>query len=332
MKKFYIGADVSIKTLDCVLYDANTEKMTNSNHIKITNDFEGSGMLLKWIKDFGISKGDVIVCMEHTGRYSYDFAESLSSRKLDFCMIPATKIKGAFAGARGKNDKVDAVRIAKYAYRYRDEITPMSLKDENILKLRDLANDRKMLVKDISSRKAIMTEYKNKQDDGRYRRAKEGAELLSRQLKEVEQETTDLIEEDDSLREHYKLLISIPGISLVNAVNLLIFTDNFRAFNDARKFAAYCGVAPFEYTSGTSINKGTHVSKIANRSIKADLSMAAKTAVRFDASLREYYQRKRDEGKSYGCVLNAVKFKLISKIFAVIRRGSAYVDVRKDAA
>ena len=69
-----------------------------------------------------------------------------------------------------------------------------------------------------------------------------------------------------------------------------------------------------------------------DKEIKADLTMAAQTAVVWDSDLRLYYSRKRAEGKSYGCVLNAVKFKLVCRMFAVVKRGTVYVDTKKDAS
>ena len=70
---------------------------------------------------------------------------------------------------------------------------------------------------------------------------------------------------------------------------------------------------------------------MANKTLKADISQAAKTAIVFDPCLKSYYERKREEGKSYGCVLNAVKFKLIERAFAVVKRGTPYVDTMRYA-
>lgn len=331
MKKYFIGADVSKKTLDCVLYDDNSLKMKES-HIKITNDREGRDWLVEWMKGLGVTVKDAIVCMEYTGIYSYGFAELLAKKKIDFTMIPPLKIKGAFAGARGKNDKVDAMRIATYANRYKDEIKPMSLKDDKIVELRNLMNDRKMAVKCAAAYKNVMAEYKNRKHDYRYKDAKEFVDTFDKKIKKTEKEILKLIAGDTKLEHNYRLLVSIPGISLVNAVNLIVFTCNFSAFDDPRKFASYAGVAPFEYTSGTSVNRGTHVSKMANVMLKADLSMAAKAAAIHDSGLKKYFEKKKAEGKSYGCVINAVKFKLICRAFAVIRHDKPYVIIEKDAA
>ena len=325
MKNFFIGADVSKKTLDCVLYNADREQM-RASHIKITNDEIGLDDLVKWMKENKIVKRQAIVCMEYTGKYSFDFAELLEKKKFDFVLVPATKIKGAFACASGKHDKVDAERIASYAFRYKDQLEPTNLKDDKIVRLRDLMNDRKLAVRHSAAYKTIMKEYGNKKSSPRYKRAETIVAEYKKQIAEIEKEIMQLINEDDDMKKNYNLLTSITGISLVNAVNMIVFTGNFIFFVNSRKFASYAGVAPFEYSSGTSVNRGIHVSKMANKVLKSDLSQAAKAAVIFDPWLREYYGRKMAEGKSYGCVLNAVKFKLIERMFAVVKRGTPYVN------
>ena len=99
-------------------------------------------------------------------------------------------------------------------------------------------------------------------------------------------------------------------------------------FESPRKYACYIGVAPFDYTSGTSIRGKTQVSKICRTQQKAELSMAARSAIVHDPGLRRYYQRKMKEKggdkSAHGIVINAIKFKLILRMFAVVRAGEPY--------
>ena len=110
---------------------------------------------------------------------------------------------------------------------------------------------------------------------------------------------------------------------------MILCTNNFEGITNARSFACYCGVAPFEYSSGTSIRGKTRVSNLANKKMKADLTNAARSAVLNDPELRIYYKRKREEGKAHGTVMNAIKFKIITRAFAVINRKTPYVTLRK---
>lgn len=62
-----------------------------------------------------------------------------------------------------------------------------------------------------------------------------------------------MIAASSSLYTNYLLLRNIKGIGIINAIVLLCTTDNFQRFDNPRKFACYCGGAPFEHTSGISI-------------------------------------------------------------------------------
>ena len=139
----------------------------------------------------------------------------------------------------------------------------------------------------------------------------------------------ELILEDESFARNYLLLTSIKGIGHVNAINTLLHTNNFACFENARQYACYIGIAPFGHTSGTSIKGKPKVSKFGNRLLKADLTQAARSAVQWDAEIKEYYLRKEAQGKEFWVIMNAVKFKLVCRMFAVVTRGTPWVDTKR---
>jgi len=85
-------------------------------------------------------------------------------------------------------------------------------------------------------------------------------------------------------------------------------------------------VAPFEYSSGTSIKGRPGTSSFANKVLKYDLHMAAMSAIRHCPELKAYYQRKREEGKDKMKILNAIRNKLLHRIVAVVKRGTPYEE------
>ncbi|MDR1120095.1 MAG: IS110 family transposase, partial [Dysgonamonadaceae bacterium] len=113
------------------------------------------------------------------------------------------------------------------------------------------------------------------------------------------------------------------------ATYLIVYTHNFTRFANWRKFACYCGIAPFEYQSGTSVRGRTQVSSIANKRVKKMLHLAAICAIHFDTELREYYLRRQAEGKTKMAVINIVRNKLVSRAFAVVKRWTPFVDIKK---
>ena len=103
----------------------------------------------------------------------------------------------------------------------------------------------------------------------------------------------------------------------------------FIVFKDWRKFACYSGIAPFEYSSGSSVRARTKVNHFADKKIKSLLHLVALNAIKYDNELKEYYQRKRNEGKHTLLVLNNIKCKIVSRAFAVISRESPFVNTYK---
>jgi transposase len=147
---------------------------------------------------------------------------------------------------------------------------------------------------------------------------------INEDIKKIEQQIKETINDDDQLRKLFTLITSVIGIGFVTATNLIIHTNEFKMFSNVRQLACYCGVVPFEYTSGKSVRGKPRVSHLANKKLKANLHMGALTAVKLDQDIKTYYERKVAEGKNKMSVLNAVRNKLLHRIFAVVTRGIPY--------
>jgi transposase len=145
-------------------------------------------------------------------------------------------------------------------------------------------------------------------------------------LEEVEKSIQLVIDSDPELHRLFKIVTSIKGIGSVTAAEIIITTNEFKDINSAKKFACYSGVAPFEHRSGSSIRGKTRVSKMGNKSVKTLLHMAALVAASFDDQLKHYYQRKVAEGKNKMSVLNAVRNKLIQRIFACVNQNRLFIN------
>jgi transposase len=122
------------------------------------------------------------------------------------------------------------------------------------------------------------------------------------------------------------------GAGEQTSVYLIITTKGFTAFKNWRQFACYSGVVPFEYSSGSSIKERTKVNHMADKKIKSLLQMYAMTALKYDPQIKEYYNKKKDEGKNSMLVLNNIRCKLVSGVFAVINRETPYINTYKFAS
>ena len=326
MKQYHhvFGVDVSKKTVD-ITHVINQE----FTHRQFSNDEFGMKELIVWLKELHLDFDTTLFCMEATGLYCFTLTNFLASHSIDTWIEHAAQIKKATALARGKNDKVDSQRIAVYATKNLDRLRLWKPVDATLDKIRHLASLRERLVE---TRKRLATPIKEFEDVGNLVMAKlltktikSSLTAIDKDLKNIEIKIIDVINEDDNLKLLYKLITSVVGIGFVTAINLIVHTNGFTMLKDTRKLACYCGVAPFEYSSGSSIRGRTKVHYMANKKLKCNLHMASLTAVKLDADLKAYYERKVEEGKNKMSVLNAVKNKLLARVVAVVKKQQEYV-------
>lgn len=274
--------------------------------------------------------------LEHTGMYSFQLALFLTEKKYHFVLIPGLEIKRSLGIQRGKNDKVDAKRIALYTYRRKDEIKPYVMPSKELIKIRQLLSLRNKLVK---HRAGYMTTSK---EQNRVLVKKDNKVIfavydkmireLNKQIKKLDAELDMVVSDNKEIKKMYDLITSIKGVGPQTALYMIVLSNCFLSFKNSRKFASYAGIAPFQYQSGTSIKGKTKVSHLANKKIKSLLSSCANSAITWDPEIKAYYNRKIEEGKNEMSVINAVRNKMLSRIFAVVSRGTPYINTFKFAS
>jgi transposase len=145
-------------------------------------------------------------------------------------------------------------------------------------------------------------------------------------LKKIELKVKEIINANEDLKQKFNLAKSVPGIGDQSALYILIVTKGFTTFADSRKFACYSGIAPFEYSSGSSVRGRTKVNHMADKKMKSLLQMCALTAIKYDPQLKAYYLKKKEEGKNSMLVLNNIKNKIIQRVFCVVKRKTPFVN------
>ena len=314
-----IGADISKKTIDLFCYGLNV-------HLRITNDVNGFRKLQAWLRKLGLRTPAIV--MEHTGYYSYHFENFLHQNQIRFSKVSALAIKKSMGLVRGKNDKIDAQRIARFGYEKQDKLHLETLTEPQLQRLQILVSTRALLVKQRSS---LMCAVKVHQiilspTDIVIQGQRLLITELSSQIKHLEKQMKELFNQPGSIADNFRLLTSITGIGLIVAATVLIKTKNFTRFTNRKKFSCYCGSAPFEHSSGTSIKKKTRISHLADKTMKTLLTQAAKTAIQHDKELKLYYLRRTEIGKSKRSTMNVVRNKIIHRMFAVIKRQTPYIN------
>jgi len=323
-----LGVDVSKLTLDICCAERGL-------HLKTNNCSKGFAGFKKWCKTHQINLKETLVVMEYTGGYEYRFIQFCESVSLSYCRIPGLEIKQSLGMVRGKSDHADAFRIGRYGEEKIKKLTPSKPLDKNLLTLKELLSFRKRLVREKAGFQSTIKERKHmypaNKADTIIRIAQAKIREAKKHIGQVEQQIIAVIRGNEEWLQTYRIITSIKGIGNVNAWMTIAYTQNFTCFTDPRKYAVYVGVIPFEHTSGTSVKGRKRVSHLANKGLKSELNQAAKTAITHDPELRAYAERKL-KNKCYPLVLNNVKFKLILRMFALVKRGERFVENYKRAA
>ncbi|GAB4003028.1 hypothetical protein GCM10028807_62700 [Spirosoma daeguense] len=230
---------------------------------------------------------------------------------------------------RAKNDKSDAVMLARFAYLYRDEIKLSQLPSKTLLKIQHLLAYRQRLVKNRVALEVAANElasFVDKEFSASIIRdtQKHIAQLMA-SVRLVDKQLHVVIAEDPVVQKTYQLATSVTGIGLQTGAYLLVHTQCFKNFDNWRQLACFAGTAPFDHTSGSSVRGRSRLSKIGDMKLKSLLSSGATSAIQSANEFSVYYNRKLAEGKPKLVALNGVRNKLISRVFAVVQRGTPYV-------
>jgi transposase len=284
----------------------------------------------KWFESFGADVSELLICSEHTGLYSYPLCVFCQENKLVLWLESPLQIKQSMGMQRGKNDRVDAMRIAQYAASHLNQAKLFVMPGKALLGLKQLLAYRERLVRARKSFHTAEKEMKEFNADFSGHVSKESKSLLKTidgKIEKVNAKMTELIESDEQLKKQFQLVQSVPGVGPITATYFLVYTSAFTRFQTSRQFACFSGIAPFEYSSGTSIRGKTRVSHLANKTMKTVLNMCAVTMLRKGNEYYDYYQRKVAEGKNKMSVINAIRNKIVSRVFAVVERGTEYLSV-----
>lgn len=320
MKTIYVGIDVSKRTLDICLKALDGEQF-----FKIKNEPKSLSKLAKKLSKLD---SQVVIAMENTGHYNHHLYRVLANFNFIVYVVDPKHIKRSIGLVRGKNDKVDAKRIATFIERNNQDFDPWEPLSESIYSLKVLLAERKAEVDRIRSLKQRIDGLSQQKSVSSVLKLishnKKEIQKTQRRVKDIEKLIREEIAKDPALNKEVKRIKTVPGIGDVTAWLLAAKTHGFKRLLDPRKLACFAGVVPFEQQSGTSLKTTPRVSKMADGSLKSVLQMAAMRADRLNNELKSYYHRKIEEGKNKMSVLNAVRNKLIHIAMALIKNKTYY--------
>lgn len=330
-KKYFVGIDVSKQTIDVAFIIQAGQQRTQPCWKIFDNNEHGFWQMKTWLQsNHVLFNKNTLFVIENTGLYHRLLVNFCNKHQWQLCIENGAQVKWSLGIARGKSDKVDSRRLAVYAVRFADRLKPSSVLHEGIQAIKDLITLRNRHMVQLGSLQTHLKELKITTDGNAVKELqKMHAPLIKAMkatIKKAETAIVKKIEENELTRRQYMLLLSIPCIGPVTASYLIACTNAFTTCSSGKQLACYCGVVPFEYQSGISIKGKHHVHRMANKNLKTLLHLCALSAIKYVSDLRDYFNRKVEEGKHKMSIINAIRNKLLLRAFAVVKNDKPFVE------
>lgn len=326
----YIGIDPSAETFTSAHF--RDGKPTGKAHT-FDNTPEGSAALIEGISSAGCERHNTWICIENTGVYSELLLYHLHQAGWPLVLIEPIKVHNAFGDDRPKTDEIDSVKIAEYAWRFRDKLSLWQPHEAITEQYGDypspkvLLTTREQIVKHKTAlsntrqslgRKYIQTPAANSSVDTLIEQAKG-------QIKELEVEILRLIKAHPTMAATFSLLLSAPGVGPLLAAHLLVISDGFRKKLSYTQLARHLGIAPMPHRSGTSVYRKDRSRGKGPRIMRKLLHLAARSLVTHKDPFRYYYARKLAQGKPKKLVLNNVANRLLRIVCSMLKNNKPYI-------
>ena len=315
----YCGIDVSAKSLT-VATQREGQPVKQGN---FPNNPNGHRALIVWLRK---TKSPVRASLEATGIYSLDLAIALDAAEGIDVAVLNPKVANRFAQTirRSKTDAADAEVLAEYTRRM--PFTVWVAPSSSSMRLRSIVRHVESLsVQSAQNQNRLHAAHgSTSTPDCVVLDLNRSVALLEQRIHELRREAMTVIRQDDLLRKRYELLVSIPGVAQVSAMQLLAELSTLPPDLTVREWVAHSGLDPAHEMSGSSVRKSSRISRAGNRHLRRALYMPALVASRCDPHARAFYESLLARKKARLQALIAVARKLLHAIYGIFRSGLKY--------
>lgn len=309
----YLAFDVSKETLDVVF----TNLRGMFEYSRIQND---EPSILAWIERQSFPK-KLLVGAESTGDYHLALERTFVKRGYSFRLINPILTKQFTRSTirKKKTDQSDSLIIAKLLAQ--GEGRDIREAELNI----EAKTEQRILGKFVDERKRLKFMEKHLLVSGG---SSLGKEAIQTMLESVTKQTDQF---ECSLKKKYgdqpdiEIISSIPGIGWKLAFIIWSEIGDIHRFKSAKELVAFCGLDPRIRQSGTTLNSTGKVTKRGSTRLRYAFFIGANISRMFDPEMKTYYEKKKAEGKKHTVATCSTARKLIHRVFAVWKRGTAYV-------
>ena len=290
----YLGIDCAKAT-----FESNLEG--NSMTQSWENTTEGVSSFISKIKQHC---GQVVVIVESTGGYERLLLRSLYKEDIAVARVDPLRAR-RFAqseGLRAKTDPIDARMLARFGREKNPALWQPPAR--NIELLRQLVSRRRQ-ISDMLKQEKTRLEHA----EGFSRKdILSMISILEKREHKIEQHIEAHLRSDEQLYELYQKLMLPKGIGPVTAYTVMAFMPELDSINQKRA-SSLAGLAPYTQTSGKYIGKARTAG--GRKEIRRPLHMAAKSAIRFNPAIKEFYLSLKSRGKEEKVAVVAVMHKLM---------------------
>ncbi len=315
MSQAVLGVDIAKRKFDVALLVNDKLK-----HKVFANRQEGFAELLAWLKKQGVDQAHA--CLEASSTYGEELATYLHELGHRVSIVNPARIKGFAQGEllRTKNDKVDAGVIARFCATMRPEPWAPLPPEIRILQA---------LVRRVDALMSMRTQELNRIETTHetvVASLQEHVAYLDQEITKLKQQISDHIKHDPHLRTKRDLLRSIPGVGEATIAAILAELALFEQCDRVQKVVAYIGLAPKEFTSGSSIKGKPRICKMGNARMRKALYMPSLVALQYNPIIISFSQRLLARGKNGKVIVCAVMRKLVHIIFGVLKSGRPLIQ------
>ena len=319
--RFFLGIDVAKAKLDCLLLDSSQDRRRSK---VVANTPEGWQSLVQWLAKHGVARDDVHAILEPTGVYHEQVLFALANAGIAVSLVNPAQLRN-FAQGLGIHTKTDACDSAVLA-RFGAMVGPAPWQPapQRARELRALLARRDAVAQDLQRERNRAEQLMFGDTHERVRQSlSEAISFLAKELQALQQAIDEHIDDDPELKRIWTLLQSIPGVGQRVADHFTALLSG-RDFASARQLAAYLGLVPTEWQSGSSIKGRPRMSKAGPAHLRQLLYMPAVVATRHNPHVKALYNRLVAKGNAKMGALGAAMHKLAQLCFGVVHSGVPY--------
>lgn len=326
--EYFVGIDVASASFYATAGKVKDGKWNLITHpCKFENEYDSMPRFLNWLQEQQITSQNAVICMEATGVYNEVLAHFLVANGYAIAIQPPLEVKRAFKPVGHKTDPVDSAQIAEYAYRFLDELHYWKPRAEILEQIKTLLATREQLCAQktahLNTLKALQRKVVRTPLAEQVLEKEEGQ--LKLHIREIEKEIERLIDQDPTYRNFVGLILTIPGVGLLLAANLLVTYQTSPQYFHPKSLAAFIGICPYQHQSGTSVLPHSTSRHYGPPALRRLLFLAAMSVRMHHPQFRLYFSRKILEGKSKKLIINNIANKLLKIICAVVRTQTPFI-------